>query len=211
MFTLVKRPIRLTNWQVNSIKVLIHLVSTCWLAMTFYAAINDRLGADPVESLLHFTGIGSLHLLLMSLTISPLVRYGRIPALIRVRRLLGVYSFVYALAHFLTYLLFELQLDWSLIISEIIKRPYITVGFTALLLLAILSATSPLYVQRKLGGKRWQKLHKLVYVAVLLVLLHFSWSQKTWLQDASVYWLVGLFLLSFRTPPVQRYLARVKN
>lgn len=211
MFTLVKRPIRLTNWQVNGIKSLIHLVSTCWLIITFYAAINDNLGADPVESLLHFTGIGALHLLLLSLTISPLVRYGRIPALIRVRRLLGIYSFVYAISHFLTYLLFELQLDWSLVISEIIKRPYITVGFIALLLLALLSATSPLIIQRKLGGKQWQKLHKLVYVAVLLVLLHFSWSQKTWLQDASLYWIIGLFLLSFRTPHVQRYLSRIKN
>ena len=169
-----------------------------YLIALFYAGITDNLGPDPVETLLNETGIWAIHLLLLTLTLSPLAKWLPSAEPIKLRRLMGIYSFVYALAHLSTYLLFELQLDMTLISSELIKRPYIAVGFSAFLLLLLLSITSFNAVRKKMG-KRWQQLHNTVYLVLLLVLLHFTWSQKTLWQEPIWYWLVALFLLSGRT------------
>lgn len=143
----------------------------------FYAGVTDNLGPDPVDTLLNETGIWAIHLLLITLMLSPLAKILPSPEPIKFRRMLGIYSFVYALSHFATYILFELQLDMGLIATELVKRPYIVVGLTALVLLFVLTVTSFQKIRRSMG-KRWQHLHNSIYLIVPLALLHFSWSQK---------------------------------
>lgn len=195
--------IKLKPIHITLLKVVIHLLAFSLIANTFYLAINDELGADPVEALLHFTGIGAFNLLLLSLLVSPLAKFSKQVLLIRTRRLLGLYAFFYALCHFVSYIVFELQLEWSLLLLEIIKRPYITVGFVALLILTALTFTSTKAIQRKMG-RSWQKLHNWVYLAGLLVALHFIWSVKSNLIEPLIYWAILLVLLSTRWNKLKR-------
>lgn len=189
--------INITPRQILWLKSLIHLLSLGWLGWTFYLALSDQLGADPVKALLHFTGMGAFNLLLLTLLVSPLAKGLKLGLLMRVRRLLGLYAFTYALAHFVSYLLFELQLAWFLLLDEIVKRPYITVGFVALLLLLSLALTSTQAIQRSMG-KRWQQLHNWIYLSVCLVALHFIWSVKSDITEPVLYWLIIGWLLFFR-------------
>lgn len=179
------------------LKTFIHLGALIPLILTFYQAVNDQLGGDPVEALLHFTGIGSFNLLLISLIISPVAKKFKMGLLVRTRRLVGIYAFVYALSHFLSFIFFELQLEWSLLVAEIIDRPYITVGFIAFSLLLAMTATSTQHMQRRMG-KMWQKLHNWVYIAALLIALHYIWSVKSDIIQPLIYWGLLMILLSFR-------------
>jgi sulfoxide reductase heme-binding subunit YedZ len=201
---------RLSIKQITLLKVFIHLAALSPLVYTFYLATIDQLGADPVMALIHFTGIGAFNLLLLSLTVSPAAKWLKQGLLLRVRRLVGLYAFTYALSHFLTYIVFELQLDWALVISEIIKRPYITVGFVAFLLLTTLTLTSTQTMQRKLK-KNWQKLHNWVYVALLLIALHFIWSVKSDVVEPLIYWAMALTLLALRKDKFLLAIKRIKN
>lgn len=204
---LLNKPLKLSALQIRLTKTLLHLLILGWVIITFYQGVTDNLGADPVKALIHFSGIGALNLLLITLLISPAARYLPAPALMRFRRMLGIYVFVYAVIHLLTYISFELQFDWSLVVSEIIKRPYITVGMVALLLLTALTATSPNKVRQRLG-KRWQPLHNSIYLVVFLALLHFSWSRKTGLQEPLIYWFIALLIV---LPRLQTLKQRVKR
>jgi len=184
------------------LKVIIHLSAFMPLALTFYQALTDQLGADPVEALLHFSGISAMNLLLLGLLVSPLAKFFKAAPLIRVRRLLGLYAFTYAFSHFLVYIFFELQLEWQLLVSEIVKRPYITVGFIALVILTTLALTSTKRAQQKLGRK-WQSLHNLVYLVGLLGALHYIWSVKSDLIQPMVYWALLIVLLYFRLDKIK--------
>lgn len=206
---LLNKPLRLSAWQISLSKTLLHLIILGWVIFTFYLGVTDNLGADPVKALIHFTGIGALNLLLITLLISPAARYLPAPVLMRFRRMLGVYVFVYAVIHLLTYISFELQFDWSLVVGEIVKRPYITVGMVAVLLLAALTITSPNKVRQRLG-KRWQSLHNTIYLVVLLALLHFSWSRKTGLQEPLLYWVIALLILLPRLQYLKQRLQRAR-
>ncbi len=189
-----KKLLRLSPFARRCIKSIIHCVALGYIVWLFYAGITDSLGADPVNTLLNETGIWAIHLLFITLLLSPLAKWLKSPAPIQFRRMLGIYVFVYALAHFSTYILFELQLDMTLVLSEIISRPYIIVGMLAILLLMALTATSFNLLRRKMG-KRWQQLHNTIYAILPLALLHFSWSQKTFWQEPIWYWLVGIIIL----------------
>lgn len=210
MVTLLNKPLRIATPLRRSIKALLHLAASGFLVVLFYLGITDQLGADPVDALLHYTGIWTLITLFISLAVSPLAKHLPSGDLMRFRRLIGIYAFVFALCHFLTYALFELQLDFSLLGSEIIKRPYITVGMAALLILLALTATSTSGIRRRMG-KRWQQLHNGIYLALLLGLLHFTWSQKTFWQEPVFYWLVGLLLLALRKDKLLRGLRKVRG
>lgn len=199
-------PISLTQRYIFWLKAFIHILSLGLAVYQFYLATTDQLGGDPVEALLHFTGISALNLLLLSLIISPLSKKLKAGNLMKIRRLLGLYAFVYALLHFVSYLLFELQLAWQLLFSEIIKRPYITVGFVALLILMVLACTSTQTMQRKLG-KKWQKLHNWVYLALLLGCLHYVWSVKSLGLQPIVYWLLTAVILFFRQYKLRKWLS----
>jgi len=163
----------------------------------YYLAFTDQLGADPVESIIHFTGIGAFNLLLLSLAITPISKRFKVSLLLKVRRLVGLYSFTYALLHLLNFLVFEVQFDWFLFLSEIIDRPYITVGMAGLLILLTLAVTSISLLKKRMG-KHWQKLHNWVYLAVALVGIHFYWSVKSEIIEPSIYLLITFTLLVFR-------------
>jgi sulfoxide reductase heme-binding subunit YedZ len=185
------------KYKVVFLKLFIHLAALLPLVNAYYLALTDQLGADPVESIIHFTGIGAFNLLLLSLAITPVSKRFKISMLLKVRRLVGLYSFTYAFCHLLNFLVFEVQFDWLLFLNEIIDRPYITIGMVGLLTLLALAITSiPSFKKRM--GKNWQKLHNWVYLAVLLVGIHFYWSVKSEIIEPSIYLFITLMLLAFR-------------
>ena len=189
------------------LKITIHMMAFLPLLALYLLAFTDQLGADPVENVIHFTGIGAFNLLLISLLITPVAKKYRQGYLLQTRRLVGLYSFTYALFHLLNFLAFEVQFDLALFFDEIIDRPYITVGMAALIILSSLAVTSISAIRRKMG-KKWQKLHNWVYVAVLLISLHFFWSVKSDIVEPMIYVAMALFLLSLRKDKIKRWFKR---
>ncbi len=185
------------------LKALIHVGSLLPIANLYFLAFNDELGADPVEAVIHFTGIGALNLLLLTLSITPLVRIMKQTYLMKTRRVLGLYAYVYALFHVLNFLAFEIQFDGALFVSEVIKRPYITIGMVAFLLLTALAITSINQLKRKMG-KSWQSLHNFSYLIVILATIHFYWSVKSELTSPLFYFVIAIMLLSFRYKKIRR-------
>ena len=135
------------------------------------------LGFDPIRTVTHFTGRTAIIILFITLTVTPVRRISGWNPLIKVRRLIGLFAFFYATLHFLIYAVFDRELSLAGLGEDIAKRPWITVGFTVFLILLTLAITSPQAMVRKLG-KRWQTLHRLIYVAAGLAVLHFTWAQK---------------------------------
>ncbi|MFT4925060.1 MAG: sulfoxide reductase heme-binding subunit YedZ [Phenylobacterium sp.] len=193
--------------KVFALKSFIHLAALSIVALLYYKAIVDLLGSDPVKEVIHFTGLGGLNLLLLTLLVSPVAKRFKLGWLLRVRRLLGLYAFFYACLHLLSYGAFELQWDFSLLGSEIIERPYITVGMVVFSLLLMLAVTSPDYFKRKLG-KRWQKMHNAIYVIILLVPVHFYWSVKSDVSEPLVYFLLAFIALGLRWGKLRGWLKR---
>ena len=136
-------------------------------------ALHNRLGANPVEFLQHATGDWILRFLVFTLAITPLRKLFNLPDLIRFRRMLGLFAFFYACLHFLTYVGPDQSFDLSAMWKDIAKRPFITVGFTAFVLLISLAITSTTGWIRRLGGKRWQMLHRAIYVSAVLGVVHY--------------------------------------
>ena len=154
------------------------LFSLCLLPLIFgaWGFYADRLGANPVEALIHSSGEWALRLLLATLALSPLRRLGWSGAS-RYRRMVGLFAFFYGALHFVIWVWLDRWFLWEEIIADLLKRPYITVGFTALMLLVPLAATSTRGMIRRLG-RRWQPLHRLIYPASMLAVLHFLWKSK---------------------------------
>jgi len=169
----------------------VHLVSGIFL---------DNLGANPVDTITHETGDWTLYFLLATLAVTPLRRYSRWRWPQRLRRMLGLYAFFYALLHFLTFLVFDHFFDWGEIAKDIVKRPYITVGFSAFVLLIPLALTSTDGMLRRLGGKRWKRLHSLVYVIGTLAILHYLWLVKADTREPLLYGVLLIVLLVLRLP-----------
>jgi sulfoxide reductase heme-binding subunit YedZ len=162
-----------------------------------YRAYTNDLGANPIETITRFTGSWSLLILLASLAVTPLRRLTGWNELIRYRRMLGLFAFSYAALHFATYMVLDLYFDFSAIAKDILKRPYITVGFSALMLMIPLAITSNSKMIRRLG-KRWQQLHYLVYAIAILGVIHFYWLVKSDVTRPAQYGLVLALLLGFR-------------
>lgn len=173
------------------------LLPLVWLLA---GAVLNTLGANPAEALLRSTGDWTLRFLCIVLAVTPLRQAWGLTALARFRRMLGLYVFFYALLHLLCYAWFDMGLDWGDIVQDIPRRPFILVGFAALLLLALLAATSPHAVLRAMGGRRWQRLHRLVYAVVPLALLHFFWLRagKNHFTEVAVYAAILALLLAWR-------------
>ena len=157
----------------------------------------NSLGADPVDTLTHATGIWALRFLLLSLAITPLRQWTGWNWLIRYRRMLGLFAFFYATVHLAIYVVLDLGAYWADLITDITKRPYMTVGFAAWLILLPLAATSTQRMIRRLG-RSWQKLHRLVYAAAILAILHFFWLVKADLREPAIYALILAVLLGAR-------------
>ena len=151
------------------------LVPISWLV---WKGFQGDLTADPVKYITHFTGRTTLAILFITLSVTPVRRLTGWNRLVKVRRLIGLFSFFYAVIHLLIYLAFDRGFVFAELGEDIAKRPYITIGFTAWLMLLALAVTSPLAMVRWLGGKRWQALHRLIYVIPILGLIHFTWAQK---------------------------------
>lgn len=141
------------------------------------AGFAGTLGANPVEEILEVCGKTGINLLMLTLCITPLRRSLGINRLISFRRLLGLFAFSYLVLHFLSYAVLDLGLDWGTLLEDITERPYVTVGFTGLVLLVPLAATSTQALQRRMGRK-WAKLHRLVYVVAVLGVVHYWWQVK---------------------------------
>lgn len=159
--------------------------------------LRDRLGANPIEAITHRTGWWALSLLLVTLAVTPLRRITGWNGVARYRRMLGLFAFTYATLHFLTYLVLDQFFAWSFIVEDVLERPYITVGFTSFVLLIPLAVTSTRGWIRRLGA-RWQRLHRLAYVAAAGGVLHFLWLVKADTREPVLFGIALVTLLVLR-------------
>ena len=171
------------------------LVPALLLARDWY---KQALGPNPVENITHTTGDWTIHFLLITLTITPFRRLLNLPSLIRFRRMLGLFAFFYGCLHLTTYLALDQGFDWPAIWKDIYKRPYITAGFAGWTLMLPLAATSTAWAIRKVGGKRWQLLHRLIYFSALCGVIHFYWLVKSDITRPLLYGAILLTLMLFR-------------
>lgn len=158
----------------------------------------DTLGANPVETLTRTSGAWTLRLLLITLALTPLRRLSGLHWLLRLRRLLGLFAFAWGVAHLLVWLWLEQFFDWPAIALDILQRPFISVGFAALVLMVPLAATSNAFAIRRLGGRRWQSLQRSVYAIAILGVVHFWWLVKADLLEPLLHALVLAGLLGLR-------------
>ena len=161
-------PRQLEASRIARVKSALFVVCLMPLGLLVRRGFTGGLTANPIEFITHTTGWWALAFLMITLAVTPLRRLLDMPWLLRLRRMLGLYACFYASLHFLTWLVVDQFFDWEAIIKDIAKRPYITVGFTAFLLLLPLAATSTNAMVRRLGAARWQSLHRLVYVIAIL-------------------------------------------
>jgi len=171
------------------------LVPLAWLCVD---ALHGRLGADPVAVALNRLGLLALILLIASLCTTPARLWFGVTWPLRLRRQLGLSAFFYACLHFGVYAVVDQGLAWGAIVADVVERPFITVGFSALVLLIPLAITSTQRMRKRLGGPRWQRLHRLVYLAAGLACLHFVWRVKRDLSEPLVYAALLAILLWIR-------------
>jgi len=162
-----------------------------------FAAVSDRLGPDPAEALMLFTGEWALRMLALTLLISPLRAWTGWSLLLKLRRMLGLYAFFYGCVHFLAFLQFYIGWVPTALTEELVERPYIALGFSAWLLMLPLAITSTRAMQRRLRGN-WQRLHRLVYPAAVLACLHLLWQARSDVGDALIYLVIFTALLLWR-------------
>ena len=166
-------------------------------AWLLFRAFTDRLTANPVEDITLTTGIWALRFLLITLAVTPVRRITGWNRVIQYRRMLGLFAFFYATLHLLTYFAFDLVFDFSRLLQDIWKRPFITAGMAAFLLMVPLAITSTKGWIRRLG-RRWQLLHRLIYLSAAAAVLHFVWKVKVVVGEPIYYAVILAFLLSFR-------------
>ena len=207
--------------QITVIKVIVFLLCLIPAANLAMGWQNDALGADPIETISRSSGQWTLRFLLISLAVTPLRRYTGLHWLIRLRRMLGLFVFAYASGHLLSYVWLDQSFDWRSIARDILDRPFITVGFSAFVLLIPLAATSNSFALRRLGGRRWQALHRSSYGIAVLGVVHFWWLVEAGVFTPLIYALVLAALLGLRawwrelerrrqlfTPPPAKHLKR---
>lgn len=168
-------------------------------------AYSGGLGAEPIKEIIHRTGDWTLRMLLVVLAVTPLRHLSGRHWLIRLRRMLGLFSFFYACLHMLAYVALDQFFDWSFILQDIVEHKYIMVGMASFLLLLPLAVTSTNAMMRRLGGRRWQRLHRLVYASAIGGVVHFLWLVKADLREPLLYASILAILLGYR---VERWLRR---
>jgi sulfoxide reductase heme-binding subunit YedZ len=182
---------------IRLVKVLVFLTCLLPVGLLAWRGFHGDLGANPLELITHTTGDWTLRFLLITLAVTPLRKLTRQYWLIKFRRMLGLYAFFYGLLHFTTYLWFDKFFDWREIVKDIGKRPFITVGFSALVLMAPLAVTSTAWAIRQLG-KRWQALHRLVYLSAMAGVVHYLWLVKADIRKPAAYGVGLAILLGYR-------------
>ncbi len=180
-------------------KPVLFLLCTLPFFVLVYNGFTNNLTANPIKEITHFTGEWALRFLLITLSITPLRKITRKNALIRFRRMLGLFTFFYACLHFSTYLVLDQFFDWNEIVLDVAKRPYITVGFSAFVLLIPLAVTSTNKMAQRLGNN-WRRLHSLIYPIAILVIFHYLWLVKADILPPVIYGLILCLLLVLRWP-----------
>ena len=188
----------LSAHQISSLKALLFLLCLIPAGLLVQGFFDDTLGANPIEAITHATGEWTLRFLLITLAVTPLRKLTHWHWLVRLRRMLGLYAFFYAALHFSTYIVLDQFFDWSAIVLDVLKRPYITVGFSAFVLLIPLAVTSTHAMVRRLGGRRWQALHRSVYGIAILGVVHYWWLVKSDLTGPLIYSAILAALLGVR-------------
>ena len=178
-------------------RIALHLSCAAPLIWLYWAIPAGAFGGDPVKELIHFLGIGAIRLLILTLAVSPFAKTFKVGQILKLRRALGLWCFTWASLHFATWLSLDLAFDWALIGSELVKRTYIVLGFSAWLILLVLAVTSLPKLVRMLG-RRWKKIHGWIYIASLIVCIHFWWSVKSGWIEPLIYLLITVALLSYR-------------
>ncbi len=189
------------------------LIPLVWMTCALFGWFGFSAGVDQVKFLELRCGKTALNMMLLTLMVTPVRQLARLPNLVRLRRMLGLFAFFYVLLHFAVYLLLDVDLDWHMVASDIFKRPYITLGFTALLLLIPLAVTSTNRMMRRLG-RRWGRLHRLTYVIAILGVWHFYWQEKIDVREPLVY--AGILMVLFgyrwiRSPKMWAVLAPLRT
>ena len=184
----------------NRLRAVLFLLALVPLARLFVLGFTDRLGANPVEFVMRSLGTWTLVMLCLTLSITPLRWLTGWPWLVRLRRMIGLFCFFYVGLHFTTYIWLDQWFDAASILKDIAKRPYITAGFAAFLLLIPLAATSTNAMVKRIGGRNWQRLHRLVYVIAGLAILHYFWHKagKNDFSQVSIYAVIVAGLLGAR-------------
>jgi methionine sulfoxide reductase heme-binding subunit len=182
-----------TGKQLALIKSLLFAAALLPFARLAVFTFTDQLGANPIEFITRNTGDWTLYFLCITLAVTPLRRLSKWNWLVRLRRMLGLFAFFYASLHFTTFLWFDHFFDVAEMLKDVVKRPFITVGFTAFVLLIPLAVTSTNGMVRRLGGKRWQWLHRVIYLIAPLGILHYWWM-KAGKNDFSQPILFGLIV-----------------
>ena len=187
-----------SNPQLTAIKAA--LFAACllpaWLLWQGFEA--DSLGANPIEAITRGLGEWTLRFLLITLAVTPLRKYTGWHWIVRLRRILGLFAFAYGVAHLTSYVWLDQFFDWPAIAKDILKRPFITVGFAALVLMIPLAATSSNFAIRRLGGRKWQSLHRAIYPIAMLGCLHFWWLVKKDITEPLIYSVILAALLGVR-------------
>jgi sulfoxide reductase heme-binding subunit YedZ len=171
---------------------LVPAVSLVW------RGLHDQLGANPIEYITRATGTWTLRFLVIGLAVTPLRKLLKQPLLIRFRRLIGLYAFFYGCLHLLTYIWLDKFFDWSDVWKDVMKRPFITMGFLAFVTMVPLALTSTAGSIRRLGGKNWQLLHRLVYVSAIAGVIHYYWLVKSDIRLPVLYGSLTAILLAWR-------------
>jgi sulfoxide reductase heme-binding subunit YedZ len=179
-------------------KIPVWILSLVPLGYLAWRAWNDDLTANPIEYITHFTGDWTIRFLVFTLAITPLRKLLRMPDLIRFRRLIGLFAFFYGFLHFTTYFGVDKFFDFHEIWADVAKRPYITMGFTGFVCMIPLAVTSTAGWIRRMGGKRWQALHRLVYVSAVAGVIHYYWLVKSDVRQPRLYAILVGTLLVFR-------------
>lgn len=198
-------------------KVLVFALCLAPLAILIWRGFHNELGANHIEFITHATGDWTLRFLVLTLAITPLRKILRQPQLIRFRRMLGLFAFFYVCLHFATWIGLDKFFDWPEMWKDVQKRRFITVGFAGFLLLIPLAITSTAGWIRRLGGKRWQLLHRAVYLTAILGVIHYYWLVKSdvtkplqyaWMLGILLAWRAGDWLYSRWTRPAARPIQR---
>jgi methionine sulfoxide reductase heme-binding subunit len=180
------------------VKLIVFAGSLVPVGLLAYGALSNTLGANPIEAITHGTGDWTLRFLLLTLAVSPLRALTGWNVLVRFRRMLGLFAFFYGCLHLLTYLWLDKFFSWSDIVHDIPRRPFITMGALAFVLLVPLAATSTAGMIRRLGGRNWQRLHRLVYVAATAAVVHYWWLVKADISRPRLYAILLGALLAAR-------------
>lgn len=197
--------------QLAAIKAVLFAACLGPLAQLAWLGFADGLGANPIEFITRHLGTWTLNFLLATLAVTPLRHISGWHWLIRLRRMLGLYAFFYAALHFLTYIWLDQFFDWASIVKDIAKRPFITAGFIAFLLLIPLAATSNTAMVKRLGGRRWTQLHRSVYAIAIIGVIHYWWLVKKDISLPLLYAALLGVLLGFRAMRLARERQRQLN